>query len=163
MKFDLLSRNSIVILEELISDQTLAKLISVNNSKPLDSADIQKTGSLVMNNVFPTPYNSVVPQQQKTELRAFFPNGVLQNTEVLNTDIHFQIITHRDLWLIQTKDKNGKYQKRIRPYDIMDRIVSLYEDKSIGTLGKLKFEGYTYHHIDKDYGMYTLVASMMTL
>lgn len=163
MKFDLLSRNAIVILEEIISDQTLAKLISNNNSKPLDCNDIGNTGSLVMKNVYPLPYNNEVPQEQKVELRAFFPTGLLQNKEVLNTEIHFQILMHRDLWLIQTKDKNGKYQKRIRPYDIMDRIVEVYEDRSIGTLGKLKFEGYTYTHIDKDYALYTLVASMMTL
>lgn len=163
MKFDLLSRNAIVLLEEIISDQTLAKLISENSSKPLDAKDIQNTGALIMENVFPIPYNNEVPQEQKVELRVFFPNGMLQNKEVLNTDIHFQIVMHRDLWLIQSKGKDGKYKKRVRPYDIMDRLVSLYEDRSIGTLGKLKFEGYTYSHIDKDYGMYTLVASMMTL
>lgn len=163
MKFDLLSRNAIVVLEELISDQTLAKLVANNNSKPLDGADIQFTGSLIMKNVYPTPYNNEVPQVQKVELRAYFPSGILQNTEVLNTEIHFQIIMHRDLWLIQSKDKQGNYQKRVRPYDIMHRIIELYEDRSIGTLGKLKFAGYDYRHIDKDYGMYTLVATMMTL
>lgn len=163
MKFDLLSRNSIILLEELISDQTLAKLISINTTKPLDADDIKNTGSLILKNIFPTPYNSNVPIEQKVELRAFFSNGLLQNKEVLNTQIYFQLILHRDLWLIETKDSKGEYQKRIRPYDIMDRIVSLYENKSIGTLGKLNFEGFSYDHVDKDYGFYTLVANMMTL
>lgn len=163
MKFDLLSKNAIVLLEEIVSDQTLAKLISENSSKPLDKPDIPNTGALVMKNVFPLSYNNQVPQEQKTELRVFFPTGILQNKEVLNTEVHFQVLMHRDLWLIQTKDKSGKYKKGVRPYDIMGRIVHLYEDRSIATLGKLKFEGYTYSHVDKDYGMYTLIASMMTL
>lgn len=163
MKFDLLSRNAIILLEEVISDQTIAKLISNNSNRPLDINDIANTGGLINNYVFPTPYNNVVPQIQKTELRIFFPNGVLQNKEVLNTNIHFQVLMHRDLWLIMTKNKDGKYDKKIRPYDIMHRIVEIYEDRSIGTLGKVKFVGYTYKHIDKDYGLYTLVGEMMTL
>lgn len=163
MKFDLLSRNAIVLLEQIISDQTLAKLIKNNTSKPLDAIDIENTAILINDFIFPTPYNSDVPQVQKTELRVFFPNGVLQNKEVLNTDVCFQILMHRDLWLIQAKDDRNKYQKRIRPYEIMHRLVEIYENKSIGTLGKIKFVGYTYKHIDKDYGMYTLVGQMMTL
>lgn len=163
MKFDLLSRNAIVLLEEIISDQTLAKLITNISSKPLESKDIENTGTLINDVVFPVPYNTSVPQKQKTELRVFFPSGVLQNKEVLNTDIHFQILMHRDLWLIQTKNEKGTYDKKVRPYEIMHRLVDIYENRSIATLGKVRFVGYTYKHVDKDYGMFTLVGQMMTL
>lgn len=163
MKFDLLSRNSIVLLEELIKDQELSKLITNNTSKPLDMDDIKNTGSLVMKNVFPTPFDDNVPETQGTQLRVFFSNGELENKEILNTRVIFQIIIHKDLWLIQSKDKNGIYQKRIRPYDIMDRIIDVFEGKSVKTLGVLKFNQYTFYHINKDYAMYSIVAEMMTL
>lgn len=163
MKFDLLSRNSIVLLEELIKHQELVKLIDVNAAKPLDSADVKNTGSLIMKKLFPTPFDKNIPETQQTQLRVFFPEGRLKNKEVLTTTIVFEIVIHKDLWLIQVQDKDGTYQKRIRPYDIMDKIVEIFEDKSKRTLGVVKFDRYTFTHIDKDYAMYSLIGEMMTI
>ena len=160
MKFDLLSRNTMVLVDEILENQNLLKLVDSNKSNPIEQLDIKNKGSLMMNKIIPAPLTGQVPQDQQTNLRVFFPQGKLQNRAVLNSMIVFQVVTHKDLWMIRVgKDKD----KKLRPYEIMSEIVNTFEGKTIKTLGVIHFKRFFFQHLDKDYGVYNLEAEMTTI
>lgn len=159
MKFKLLSKNTMVLIEKVLENQNLLKLINYNSKTPLNEKDIANKGALVMRKIIPAPFTGVVPEDQETNLRIFFPSGDLQNRAVLDSVVVFQIVVHNDLWTIADKDGN----RVLRPYEIMSEIVETFEDKTIKTLGVLHFKRFRYQYIDKDYGLYNLEAEMTTL
>lgn len=159
MKFDLMSRNTMILIDECLKNQSLIKLIDYNGMKPSSQPDIKNKGRLVMNKIFPSPATLEVPTDQQTNLRIFFSSGVLQNDEVLNSQIVFQVVLHNNLWNIVREDGG----KAIRPLDIMSEIVDIFEKKTISTLGVIHFDNYSWQHIDKDYSLYNLNATAMTL
>lgn len=146
-----------LLIDEILKNQKLLKLIDQNT---LSEGRITPS-SLVSKNkkIFPSPFTGVVPQKQETNLRVFFSGGQLDNRVVLDSRVVFQVVLHKDLWLVE--GLSG--QSLIRPYAIMDEIIKLFQDKSIGTLGVLHFKNYNYHALDKDYGVYNLEAEMMTI
>lgn len=159
VKLDLMSKNLIIAIEEMIKDQNLAKLLSVYEKEPLNSGDIKNTDNLVLKNIFSEPFNNVVPAEQKVELRLLYANGTFESSNnVATSDLYFQIISHRELSRIIIDG-----DKRLREFEIMNRIVDIFKGKSYKTLGTIVFKGFEYAHIDKDYLMYTLVAEVMNL
>lgn len=159
MKFDLMSRNTMILIDECLKNQDLIKLIDYNKPNPFQQPDIENKGRLVMSKIFPSPTTLEVPTEQQTNLRIFFANGSLQSDEVLNSKIVFQIVMHNNLWNIIREDGT----KSIRPYDIMSKIVDTFEKKTIKTLGVIHFQNYGWHHINKDYSLYNLDAIAMTI
>ena len=159
MKFDLLSRNTMILIEECLKNQDLIKLIDINTQNPLAEPDIKNTGKLVMKKIFPSPATLEVPKEQETNLRIFFANGGIKHRVLLDNELIFQIVMHNNLWNIVREDG----QMAIRPYDIMTKIVDTFEDKSIKTLGVIHFTNYGWQHIDKDYSLYNLRAVAMTI
>lgn len=158
MKFSLMSTNLLIAIEELIKDQYLAKLLSVYDKEPIASEDFD-TNSLVMQNIFPHPYNEDVPKFQKVELRLCYPEGTFDSSNNIGiSDLFFQIVCHRDLSRIVIDNK-----MKLRELEIMDRIINLFKDRTIKTLGTVQFKGFQYGHINKDYFVYTLVAEVMNM
>lgn len=158
IKLTLMSTNLLITIEELIKDQYLAKLLSVYEKEPIISEDFD-TNSLVMKNIFPHPYNSKVPEIEKVELRIFYPEGIFDSSNNIGvSDLFFQIICHRNLSRIIIDDK-----MKLREFEIMDRIVNLFKDKTIKTLGTVQFKGFQYGHINKDYFIYTLASEVMNM
>ncbi|MFR4986952.1 MAG: hypothetical protein ACLUCH_06110 [Lachnospirales bacterium] len=158
MQLSLLSTNLLITIEELIQDKYLSKLLSVYTKTPIDSEDFD-TNSLVNEYIFPHPYNEEVPDIQKVELRIFYPNGTFDSSNnVAISDLYFQIVCHRNLSRIMINDN-----MKLRELEIMDRIIQLFNGKTIKTLGTVHFKGYEYAHINKDYFVYTLVSEVMNL
>ena len=155
MRFDLMSKNTLILIDEMLRNQRLVKLIDQNTLKD----GMVNSGALVGRKIFPSPFTGVVPQKQETNLRVFFPSGTLNNRVVLDTKVVFQVVLHKDLWLLNDLDGS----RIIRPYAVMDEIIKVFQDRTVGTLGVLHFEDYSYHALDKDYGLYNLQAEMMTI
>lgn len=159
MKFALLSTNTMTLIDEALKNNTLLKLIDNNSTDPLNEKEVVNKGGLVMKKIIPAPFNGQVPELEETNLRIFFPDGRLQNRAVLDTVVTFQIVLHNDLWNIY----NGCGKRAMRPYEIMSEIVSIFEDRTIEKLGVIHFKRFSYHSIDKDYGLYNLEAEMTTI
>ena len=159
MKFDVMSRNTMVLIDECLKSQDLIKLIDDNRTNPLNQPDIKNAGKLVMKKIFPSPSTLEVPKEQEVNLRIFFASGDLQSDEIMNSRLVFQIVLHNSLWNIVREDGT----KAMRPYDIMSRIVDIFEKKTISTLGVIHFENYSWQHIDKDYSLYNLSAKALTI
>lgn len=159
MKLENLSPNTILLIKEIFKNQCLLKLIHYNTTFPLNETNIRNFGSMFMDKIIPAPFTGFVPQEQKTILYVSFPDGQLNNNgEILNTQVYFQIVTHKNLWLIQGKNK----EKLLRPLEIMTEIYRTFNNRSIKTLGRLQFTHYSFVPIDKDFNMYILKAQMMT-
>lgn len=148
-----------LLIDEILENQDLLKLINYNSTRPLGEPDIVRTGALVMNKIIPAPVTQEVPLVEQTNLRVFFPYGHLKNRVVLDSTLVFQVVLHKNLWNIYRP--NG--EKAIRPYEIMNEIVNTFEDKTIKSLGVIHFKNYRYGDIDKDYGVYNLEAVVTTI
>lgn len=159
MNLKLLSTNSIILIDEMLKNQNLIKMIEYNSRDPLSEPDIARTGALVMNKIIPAPLTSDVPEREEVNVRVFFPEGSLQNRKVLDTEIHFQVVYHNNLWMIKDEDGN----KAFRPYKIIDEIVNVFQDRTIDTLGVIHFDRFYHRHVNKDYGVYILKAVMTTI
>ena len=62
-----------------------------------------------MNKIYPSPATLEVPKEQETILEYSFANGSLQNREVLNSRLVFQIVLHNNLWNIVREDGQEGY------------------------------------------------------
>ena len=159
MKFELLSDNTILIINELIKNQRLLKLIHYADSEPLEQPDIANPGGLVTTKIFPTPFFANVPEIESVQLRAFFDMGEIKNAKILGSMLVFQIIIPNSWWLIKT----DSYDLAIRPYLIMAEIVNQFEGISVGTVGRLRFINFKYDYVNEQVTAYELFADMMTL
>lgn len=158
MKLNLMTQNLQISIEEIAKNQDLIKLITVNSKNPLLQENIN-ISNILFNNIFPEPYNEEIPEEQKVELRIFYPNGTFdKSNNIAISDLYFQIISHRNLERIFVGDR-----ATLRSIEIMNKIVEIFKDKSFKNLGTILFKGYEYAHINKDYFMYTLVAEVMNL
>lgn len=158
MKFNYMSRNLQIAINEIAKDNELIQLLSNNNKTPLDAVPLGNK-SILNKNIFIEPYNMEVPQEQKVELRVFYPNGLFDSSNsICVSDLYFQIIFHRDLERILINNI-----PTLRSFEIMERIVNIFQKESFNTLGNVLFKAFDYSHINKDYGMYTIISEVMTL
>lgn len=150
----------------MLENQRLLKLIDYNETNPYEQPDINNTARLINNKIKPKPFTNV-PTDYNVEVTAFFPDGDLEQRVVLGSVVLFQVVVPDKLWLITEKKETEEGEevtcRKIRPYEIMSEIMEVFNEKSIKTVGKLKFTHYSYEPINKDYGMYTLEAEMMSL
>lgn len=158
MEFNYMSRNLQIAINEIAKDNELIQLLSNNNKTPLDAVPLGSK-SILNKNIFIEPYNMEVPQEQKVELRVFYPNGLFDSSNsICVSDLYFQIIFHRDLERILINNI-----PTLRSFEIMERIVNIFQKESFNTLGNVLFKAFDYSHINKDYGMYTIISEVMTL
>lgn len=158
MKFDYMAQNLQIAITEIMKDDELVKLLSNNSKKPLEDSFILNKDILNIN-IFAEPYSLDVPVAEKVELRLFYPNGMFDSSNSLAvSDLYFQIIYHKNLDRILIDNK-----PTLRSFEIMQRIIHIFEKKSFYTLSNVLFKAYEYSQIDKDYGMYTLISEVMTV
>ncbi len=159
MKFELLSDNTILIIDEILKNQRLLKLINYGGSTPINQDDIAVPNNLVLSKIFPTPFFESVQEIESAQLRVFFNAGHIQNRKILGSSVVFQVVVPNDWWLIRKEDN----KQAIRPYEILGEIVNQFEDKSIQTVGVLRFINFRYGYVNEHVTAYELVADMMTL
>lgn len=158
MKFNTMVRGLQIAIEEVVKDDVLVRLLKNNNSTPLETVT-PDDGSIFGKNLFLEPFNLEVPSEQKVELRIFYPSGVFEKSNSLAVSrIYFQIIQHRDLERIKINNK-----LTLRSFEIMEHLIKIFQKQSFNVLGTVLFKSFDYAHINKDYGMYTLVAEVMSV
>ncbi len=159
MKFELMSNNVILIINQILQNQRLLKLINYGGKTPLSEPDIGNPGGLVMQKIFPMPFFEDVPKVESIQLRVFFHSGEIQHGKILGSNIVFQIITPNAWWDIYKEDN----ELAIRPYLIKAEIVNQFEGQSISTVGRLRFRNFQYGYVNEHVTAYELIAEMMTL
>lgn len=142
------------------------KLVFYGERNPLDQPDIDSFGTMFDinssdNKLNPIPYSGSVPVEQGCELRIWIPGGRFRNNAYVDNRVVFQFIYHNEVALIRIGDKS-----KVRHYEVMSEIIKTFQGRSIGTLGKLDFEGEEFKYFttgSPSYGMYQITAKMMTL
>jgi hypothetical protein len=161
VKLELLSDNLMIIISELLNNQSISKYLKYNESNPISKPDIQlPANSLLMNKIFPYPFDPTIKTEDCTQIRVYYPDGELDDAQVwLETDIFFDIVVAKKLWLTN----EGVERSSVRPYEIMRHIVEHFKDRSIDTLGKLKFTRFVHMNANDNFEVVRLGACMMTI
>jgi len=135
------SQNIVAIMNELINDQELIKLLYYNEDNPYDKPDLSLPATnLIRNKIFPFPFNPRIQTEASCQLRVFYASGYFTNDETYSPSrLIFEIVVHKDLWLI-----NDGTKSLIRPYEILNRLQIIFHKRSIGTLGRLRFRPWSF-------------------
>lgn len=159
VKLELLSPNLVIILNEIIKDNEIAKYLYYNQSNPLSQVDIPLPAkNLMFKNVYPYPFDNSAAATDTSQVRAYYPNGLFENREIIHdTRIVFDIIVAKSLWLVNDGSP------LIRPYEIMKNIVNLFSDKSVGTLGKINFHRFVHLTVNEKFDAIRVEATMLTI
>jgi len=157
--FDFLSPALLDILNQAVQSQNLVKYLYYNTQTPLQGADITDVSSLLYNQVFPSPFDTTIEQEDCSQLRVFYQTGKIQNDMVVdNINVIFDIIVAKSLWLIN--DGNGNSQ--VRPYMIMSELEKQFRNQSVGRAGRLLFQSFDHIMVDKMFNGIRLTARMTT-
>ena len=157
--FQNLSRNLTLILNEIIQNQNVCKLLYHNESDPYSQTDIDDTKSLIKTLIFPYPFDLSAENEVRSELRVYYPNGILQgNQNIGNLKIHFDVVVHKQLWMISGEDYSA-----IRPYEIMHNLVQQLNGNLIGMVGRIRFDqGFVHLSANEQFDVIRLIASVVT-
>ena len=160
MKIELLSENLIIILQEVMKQQYLCKLIKYNESNPLSQTNlVLPASSLLMTSIFPYPFDSTVIIEDCIQLRIWVYKGDFQGADISINDVFLDIIVAKSLFLITIDGK-----PKLRPYAIMKELIKTFDGLSISTLGKLHFKDYAHIPLNgTKFDLFRIRAEMMTI
>lgn len=161
LKINNISSNLVLIMQEIVNNQTLCKYLNYNQSNPLTQANLTlPANSLIMTKVFPYPFDVKTEQIDISQLRIYYPKGDFGSNQVIeNTDIWFDIVVakSKELWLVNDGTA------LIRPYEIMKNIINHFDGKSVSTVGRLKFNRFYHVSVNEKFDCVRLVAEMFTI
>lgn len=157
VRLSLLSPNLNIVLSELLKNQKICKLVKhINN--PYNQPDIVNTQSeLLFKRIFPFPFDPNATTEKGTQIRVYYGNINLKNNVIEQSNIHIDIICSKseDVWLV-------KGHGQTRPYEIVSEILT-YFNRSIDTLGKLKFHRVVPFYVNSEFDGIRIIAEMMTI
>lgn len=158
VKLQLLSPNLVMMLQEVLKDEEIVKYLNYNDKTPLSKpSPTLPANDLMLNKVFPFPFDVNVTTEEGSQVRIYFPKGFFKSKEIVtDTVVVFDIVVAKSLWLVNDGDP------KIRPYEIMKNIVNLFSDKNIGTIGRLNFDNFTHLLINEKFSGIRLYAEMTT-
>lgn len=132
-----LSSNIVDIVNMILKNQMLVNYIGHNGDFPLTTPvnplDIAPKG--VDERIFTYPFDTSYTEDVRTQLHIYYPSFDFENNNhATGFFIVFDIVVHKDIWLVQDNSR-----KVIRPYQITEYLVETLKDKRIGNLGKISF------------------------
>lgn len=146
---------------------------SKNGNKYCDKCGLEKTvdahryndvlknpSKLIGSRIYPYHFESYTGET-RVEIRVYLPILYFKNGGFIeDTDIYFDILTHRDLYFIDSEDGS---ELTIRPHEIAQEIINMFNNNSVETVGKLDFTRLVQLNPDEKYQVTRLVASMFTI
>lgn len=136
-KFEVMGEDIFKIVDKLLKDQQLLKLIRYTDADPLKHPDLTKEeiDAMFNKNILITPKIPDDDQDKNCYIIVLLDNYVLdpKNSDFKQTVIRFDILCPMDRWLINDRS--------LRPYMIMNRIDTLFNEQKLAGIGNLSFEG----------------------
>lgn len=159
MNVNYISPNLTIILKEILDNQILVKWLQYDDLNPLAQPDVTNSISLMFDRVFPYPFDAQLQTEDATQLRVYTPLIYFSEDETIaGVTVNFDIVcAKRTLWLANTGSSV------IRPIEIMKEIIRTFRGKTIGTVGKLKFERATHLYVNDQFDLIRLEAEMFTI
>lgn len=115
------------IIEMLLANQDLCKLLYYNDYNPLDQANISDTRVLLLDKIYPMPKYPDAEIEKTSRLCVYMSNirPFGNNDGFVEPKLCFEVICHQDVWLV---DSN------LRPFLIMNNIDEMFNNAFIPTL-----------------------------
>jgi hypothetical protein len=126
------------IIEIIISDQELCKLLYYSEDDPLNQPIISNTKTLIFDKIFPFPKQPDAQLEKGSLINIYFLSGKpwSGNNGFKKEMIAIDVLCHLDSW---------KIIGGIRPYEISERLDTLFNNKNIKEISsnKVYFDGWT--------------------
>lgn len=160
MKLELLSDNMVLILEYMMNNQNLCKLINYDEKNPIEKTNLLLPASgLLFTKLFPYPFNPEVIREDCTQINVWCPQGEFDDSGSISiADVVIDIVVAKSLFLI-----NIDGRPKLRPYETMKEVIKTFKGQSIGTLGKLKFQSFMHITANELFDVFRLRTNMMML
>lgn len=136
------------------------KILGIGKGKLVDPSDIIKS------NISPVPFNPEAYPSDRSFLRVYYNNGDFSPNEVISeSQLHIDIVVANTLWLINDSVDGVKSKgvSKIRPYEIMDRVIDLVGKNSLNSSVKLKINGWNHLYINNRFNSIRLYAEYMSV
>jgi hypothetical protein len=143
-RFSELGTNIVGVIERLLEDKELLKLLYYECEDPLSQPDVPNPNSLIFNNIYPLPKIPEVEESQKSIVSIIFSDAKLsKNLKFKDYKVYFDIMVHIDLWRIKGS---------IRPYEIAQRIDDVFNELrgtelSTGNINFCGFRSVRYNNV----------------
>jgi|HigsolmetaGSP11D_1036233.scaffolds.fasta_scaffold07301_5 hypothetical protein len=138
MNLDRLSKNIISIIEEVLKNQRLVNYLAINGNDPSISPPVSPMLIAPKGDnerIFPYPFDTSFKDDVRSQLHIYYPHMTFKNNgKVGHPFINFDIVVHKDIWLLTDKG-----EKIIRPYEILSMILDTFSGKIIPNLGQVHF------------------------
>jgi hypothetical protein len=119
-----------LVINELLKNQNLCKLLYYTNTEPLTKDDISDTKVLIKNNIINKPFLTKVTKDERSILVVYFDSISSNGTQHQNGIITFDVLCHENLWDV----KGGE-----RPYCIFEELKTSLHDKFVSGVGNMYF------------------------
>ena len=135
-RFEVMGEDIFKILNKVLGDQELLKLLKYTDKDPLSHPDLtdEEKDALLEDSVLITPNIPDDDRIEKNYLVILLKNYSVDsdNEDFKVVEISFDILCPTKCWVM-----NGA---NLRPYSIMQRIDTLFNEKNLAGIGNLNFE-----------------------
>jgi len=154
VKFELLSQNLLLLLNELKKNANFVKYIFYNDENPLLNPIVQNPSVLTESGLLaPSPFNTAIADC--SQVRVYYLDIDIDKN-VDDCVLIFDVVVAKKLWLIN----NGK--PAVRPYAIAQEIINTLQGKSIQTVGTLDFQRMKHMWVNEQFDAVRLYARMIS-
>ena len=142
MRLESLSQNVVKVMKSLTLNDGLVRLLVNNNNNPFDASlpVIQNPAELInpkskFCKIKPYPFEIEATTEDGSYIRVYYNDAEFNENEVIaETRLHIDIIVAKSLWLIDGA--------KVRPYEIMARVMNQIGQRAVGDTIKLKINGF---------------------
>lgn len=127
MNLNTISSDLVSLLGKLLNEEELIYLVGNDGTRPFDMPK-KSIGSLAPNGAdqrfYPYPFNVEYNEGQRSQVHLYFPSMLFENNDIVeDIVIWFDVVVHKELWLIEKRQADGSIEKLIRPYEIVQKIA----------------------------------------
>ena len=134
-RFMVMGRNVFGVLNKILQNQDLLKLLKYTDSDPLSHDDLSQNeiDEMIGNNILFTPVIPDEEQKAQSFLTILFENyEINDNVDYKNATLRFDIICPSNSWVINDSD--------LRPFKIMQIIDGMMNGSRLEGIGNLQFK-----------------------
>lgn len=129
MNLSTISSDLVGLLGKLLRDDELIYLVGNDIARPFEGAK-KSVGELAPlgtdQRFYPYPFNVEYKEGMRSQIHVYFPSMVFVNNDVVEDSVvWFDVVVHKELWLIEKRLADGTIAKLVRPYEIVQNIAEI--------------------------------------
>lgn len=145
-----ISSDLVIFIGKLLQDNELIFLVGNDDIRPFEMPKKSIASLAPMGTdqrFFPYPFNVEYREGRRSQVHLYFPTMIFRENDIVeDIIIWFDIVVHKELWLIEKRADNGTFQKLIRPYEIAQNIAETIKRVDVGEID-LKVDLVSFDHL----------------